>query len=434
MPTSAYWHLKRWYWGPKADGSLRRQNEQCDETRPRCVNCTMVDRECVFPYAAELKSSRLLSFSGEDNTPESSSVATTPNLDTSAGSPAGLSGRSPAAILIPDISQFISHTGGDHGQASSQLADETVNIGHMKLLLNFSLDMVVPELDERNRKHDNEIVLKTSLEAPYLLYEVMAISARRLSMTEPTQADEYHHQAVQLQTQAISIFNAQKPRIDESTCTSLVLFSSIMGRHLCIDTLAFRSPDMDTFIGYYVNFSRIRRGVRTIVQRSWPLLNGSEISSLISWGLGLSRLKSVGNDCDGILHLITASSSLPQDSKEDCLQAVELVQIAVDDLETRIFTGRKHMIQIIFSWSLLVSDSFTQMIAERRPEALAILGHYAAILHLARDLWQIGDSGVYLLNLICQYLGPEWEEWLAWPRSIVFPDISEQAMSIDPSL
>ncbi|GKT60619.1 C6 finger domain-containing protein [Colletotrichum tofieldiae] len=391
----------------------------------------MVDRVCVFPGPAEPKSTASSVQAGGAPRGSSETPTPTPKPDAASGSPAG---PSPAVIPTPDLAHLLGHPENDINRPAPSLLDGMVNMGHMKLLLHFSLALAVPELEETFRERNTELTLRTGVESPYLMHEVLALSARHMSILEPENASEYLDHAVQLQTRAISLFNTQKVHINESTCVSLVLFSSILGRHLCIDALAFRGPDLEAFLDCYVNFARIRRGVRTIVSRAWPLLKNSELCSLVSWGLGLSRLRSVGQDCNGILDLLAASSSLPPGSKETCIAAMEMLQIAIDDTSTRVYFGRKHQIQIIFSWSLLVSEDFTEMLAERSPEAIAVLAHYAAVLHMARDLWQIGDSGTYLLNAICQYLGADWEDWLAWPRSVVFPEASDHLMLIDPAL
>lgn len=380
----------------------------------------MVDRTCVFPYAADPGSVASSTRSDESMQDSVLSDTGTSKPDSPYGSPTG---RSPAVIPTPDLAHLIVYT-GDMGQPTPTLSDNIINMAHMRFLVHFSLALAVPELDPSLIERNTQLILKTGSDAPYLMHEILALSARHMSILEPENAMEFLHDAVQLQTRAISLFNAQKARIDEPSCVPLVLFSAILGRHLCVDALAFRSTNLDPFIDCYVNFARIRRGVRVIVSRAWALLKTSELVPLMSWGLGLSRLKGVGPDCDNILDLISASPNLSPAEKEIYMSAIELIQVALDDLDTRVFLGRKYLIQMVFSWSLMVSEEYTRKLVERKPEAIAILAYYASILHLARDLWQIGDSGAYLLNVICQHLGDEWGEWLALPRQIVFAESS----------
>ncbi|KAK1654600.1 hypothetical protein BDP81DRAFT_497485, partial [Colletotrichum phormii] len=330
------------------------------------------------------------------------SDAGTSKPDSPYGSPTG---RSPAVIPTPDLGHLIVYAGNDMGQPTPSLLDNMINMTHIRFLVHFSLVLAVPELGPSLIERNTQLILKTGSDAPYLMHEILALSARHMSILEPENAMEILHDAVQLQTRAPS-------------CVPLVLFSAILGRHLCVDALAFRSTNLDPFIDCYVNFARIRRGVRVIVSRAWALLKTSELVPLMSWGLGLSWLKGVGPDCDSILDLISASPNISAADKEIYMHAVDLIQVALDDLDTRVFLGRKYLIQMVFSWSLMVSEDYTRKLSERKPEAIAVLAYYAAILHLARDLWQIGDSGAYLLQVICQHLGDEWAERLILPRKI----------------
>ncbi|KAF5486040.1 hypothetical protein CGCF413_v013463 [Colletotrichum fructicola] len=398
---------------------------KCDETWPRCANCVTVGRRCVFPLSAD--PDLLSTPMRRDENLAGSSGATTPNADTSSGSP---SGRSPAVISAPDLTHL---TNGDNifGQLESDVA---INMVHMKLLIHFSLRMAIPELDEHLIELGTRLTVKTGAEVPYLLHEALSLSARHLSMTVSEKSSEYLNLAVQLQNRAILLFNSEKVRVDETTCVPMILFSSILGRHLCMDALAFRSADLGPFLDCYVNFVRVHRGVKVIVNRGWPLLKDSELCPLVAWGMGLGRLRSRGHDCDDILRLLDSYEDISPDCLEACHRAIEFVQIAVDDLQVRMFTRGKHLYQIVFSWSLLVPEAFSEMLVQRKPVAIAILAHYAALLHLARDLWQIGDSGAYLLNVISKYLGSEWDEWLAWPRSIVLSEDMEVDIPLRPSI
>lgn len=66
----------------------------------------------------------------------------------------------------------------------------------------------------------------------------------------------------------------------------------------------------------------------------------------------------------------------------------------------------------------MLPQEFTDLLSQRRPEAIAIMGHWALLLHCSKELWHVADSGSYLLKSISQFLGPSWEPWLSWPLSI----------------
>src|SRR4051812_18806839 len=66
-----------------------------------------------------------------------------------------------------------------------------------------------------------------------------------------------------------------------------------------------------------------------------------------------------------------------------------------------------------------VPEDFTELLEQRRPEAIAIMGYWALYLHCSKDVWHVGDSGAHLLRSIAQYLGPAWNHWLSWPLAML---------------
>jgi hypothetical protein len=47
------------------------------------------------------------------------------------------------------------------------------------------------------------------------------------------------------------------------------------------------------------------------------------------------------------------------------------------------------------------------------------------LLHYGRNMWQVGDAGLYILGIIEGYLGPKWDYWLEYPRERVARDLEQ---------
>jgi hypothetical protein len=73
-----------------------------------------------------------------------------------------------------------------------------------------------------------------------------------------------------------------------------------------------------------------------------------------------------------------------------------------------------------------VPQEFTDLLAQGRPEAIAIMGHWALLLHYSRGLWHVADSGAHLLESITCHLGPNWEHWLSWPLAVMGADLGSR--------
>lgn len=125
------------------------------------------------------------------------------------------------------------------------------------------------------------------------------------------------------------------------------------------------------------------------------------------------RDKFLGPECRRLLNLII-SAQLGQ-SITDCYKdAIEHLQLASNSAKRD--SGFKSP---IIAWPVRVSDEYFDALVARRPEALIIFAHFAVLLHNIRDSWLSCDSGLYLIQSINAFLGPGWEEWMAFPNSVL---------------
>ncbi|TDZ51779.1 Sterol uptake control protein 2 [Colletotrichum trifolii] len=385
----------------------KRRHIKCDETRPRCKNCTIIERDCVFrhppPPPAAVPSEGP---AGDAAETFGSDGPSTPSRSTGA-SPFGDGSRS--------------HSLPPADSASHAAAGPRVNMDHMDFLVNFSLGLMIPELDGDLREQGTRITVKAALEAPYLMHAVLSNSARYFAHARPDRRKEYLEHAIQLQTEAVSLFNAARPELNESNCVAIAMFSSILGRHLCIDALATRNAGLDGFLDAYLNFARLRQRGASVVRSARAALEDSELKPFLTWGPGMLELKGQGHHFDSAHRLLRSSSNLDAAHALACARAVELAEVAYDSWEADgPAAGMKRVLEVVFTWAFLVPGEFLEMLEQRRPEAIAIMGNHAVVLHLARDLWQIGDSGEFLLRAVEEHLGDAGEEWLRWPHSFIF--------------
>ena len=284
-----------------------------------------------------------------------------------------------------------------------------------------------PDIGAREGDFHSDIsyALELGLESPYLLYQQLAISARHLAFLHPNSSTSYLHEAVTLQTRAVSLFNATWsacPQVDQSNCVPILLFSSILGHHLLADTLAKRDPDgLKAFITHYMQCVQMHRGTVTVAMSAWPLLMESKLEPILSWSSGFTSRLPRGNHCQQLKDLIEAADGLGEEEKAACWPAIQRLQVGFDATlaEEERQANRNHM---IFTWPMLVPPELTNLLAARRPEILVMLAYYAVLLHYGRNLWQVGNAGAYILGIIVDYLGLEWEHWLEYPREMVARD------------
>nr|AFK23402.1 Zn2Cys6 transcription regulator [Cordyceps militaris] len=308
---------------------------------------------------------------------------------------------------------------------SSQLvadpeASAAVNIHHMRLILHFSISNVAPEMPDHVGKDGTALVLRLALETPYLLYQVLAISARHLAYLHPADFQYYYSQAIALQTSAIERFSASQP-VRSDAAMPAVLFSALLSRHSLVDTLYAVQTDFVAFIDAFVQCAQLQRGTRAVVARvSWSALLASELAPFLHWGRNTAaseRVAKRGRECDQLLRLVAITPGLDPVAREACRSAVHHLQAGLDDLADP--TPDKNSYQMITGWPVFLLEEFLDLLSRHRPEAAAIMGWYAVLLHRGRHMWQIGDAGAFILSSLVDYLGAEWSHWLEWPRFII---------------
>ncbi|KAI1503073.1 hypothetical protein F5X99DRAFT_376684 [Biscogniauxia marginata] len=354
----------------------RRRHIKCDETQGACINCITAERHCEYRG----QSAPVITNQIDDDASSAGTLAQTPSF-------------------------------------MADLGDPAVNMNHMELLIHFSPKAAFPEMERGDFRPGTDLMLKMSLEAPYLLHQVLAISARHLSVLRPSQSAFYLHQATQLQTRSISIFKASQLLINSSTCVPMVFYSSLLGRHLLADVLANRNPELSSFLDNFIQYVRLHRGVKVIASGNWHLLIASDLLPFIRWGTPPPELTGRGCECSELRRLVLEQSHLDETSLKACQDVIELLQVGFDELNNP--HEERSPYSLIFTWIILSPEEFFYLLERRQPEAIAILGYYAALLHRGQHIWQIADSGARLFCSISQHLGPAFAPWLSWPQEVI---------------
>ncbi|KAF1829542.1 putative C6 finger domain protein [Decorospora gaudefroyi] len=391
------------------DGCLqcKRRHVKCDENRPRCRLCILSDRKCSFASLS---------------TGDASSQSMSPG-DTRWTPPAGVQDSTPLEPIVlvnrePRNRRTINDRPLD--------VDEPINLLHTELLVHALLndDMFSFAIGfEKFHRAGLAIGFEKALKAPYLMHQVLAFAACHLAHLNPERSIYYRHQAVEMQTRAVSIFNAAQVQVDQSNCVPILLFSSMLGQHLLADTLARRDPGgIDSFITHYVQCVEMHRGIYTIATSAWSMLMETELEPILSMSKSLTSRQPNGEDTAQVSALVESIDSMGEEEKQACRTAIHYLQIGLDAAQVEDNSPISRY-QMICEWTMLVPPLFTELLASKRPVALIVLAHYAVLLHYGRHLWQVGDSGRYILHIIGTYLETGWDHWLEYPRERVLQDV-----------
>lgn len=358
----------------------KRRHMKCDEMRPSCANCSTADLRCSYV-------SFLSSTASPIPHPATAEPATTPSIS-----------PPPSTVTIQTEPQVFSL---HHLELLHHI--ETGWMQHMGLHI---------EVGERMVKTVVESVLCT----PYLMDRVLAMAAVHLSTISLDRRDFYCHQATQLQTRALTLFNAAQASVPDENCLAMFLFSSLLGQQVMYETFTTHD-NMSTFLDRFADCLYLHRGVRAVAGMSWPAIE-AQIKPILGDTYVIDPPPdSAGHECDALIALI--------DSADLGLSSVKAYRHAVESLQRAFDIQRAHASQlwtcvnVAMAWPVVVAAEFADLVKQQRPEALVILSYYAVILHRSRNFWVFAGAGEFLLHSISAHLGTYWERWLTWPKEIV---------------
>lgn len=300
---------------------------------------------------------------------------------------------------------------------SDHFDDVPVSVLHSELAFNFSCTVSSPEMEDPQLVAiSDKLVKEEAIRSPFLLYEVLAISARHLSVMRPERRDYYLRHSDELQAKAIAMFRDTN-NVDTSNVVASLLFSSILNRLTLTDVLANRGGDFGSFLDRFMQSSMLQKGIRVVANTTPPQVLEARMSPLMRWAAPDRDTVTVGHHCDELRRLITLTAELEPVDKEACRTAIHYLQLAFDGYINQEPGRSAH--QIIFIWGMFLPDEFYALLKAHRLEAVAMMAWYAVLLHECREFWQVRDAGIFILQSVSDYLGPDWSHWLAWPFQAV---------------
>jgi hypothetical protein len=299
-------------------------------------------------------------------------------------------------------------------EPSNSPEDAPVNMLHVELVYNLSseaMDAFTPQKHISSTSFQD--IWRHGLNAPYLMNELLSLSALHLSITRPEKRTFYRHHSTQLQSYALSSFNKLSSQINDENYVSIFLFAGILGLHMLCETLVYRDNDFEGFLDQFVQYNILHHGVRTVAGGRWKLLKQTTLKPLLELGERLPPADaSLGLVCQSLLDRI-AGLGHDDATTRTYQQAVQALQSVITVMDSQ---PGVNSLDALISWPVLVSRDYIDLLAQRKGEALVILAHFGALVDTLKHSWIFCDGGNYLVDSISRYLGSQWEEWLCWPR------------------
>jgi hypothetical protein len=299
----------------------------------------------------------------------------------------------------------------------------SVNLLHLELFQHFkneNFDLV--SMSGASRRN----IEKYALCSPFLMPQVLALSAKHLSISSPDRSQALQDEATKLQTEALEMFRSSVGEIDEGNIIPVFLYSGILGLHFFSDTFSKPSESLDVFLDRFVQSIKLMQGILAILKGRWDFLANSDIKEMLKQDqkrveddTALIEIDENVAQFEQLCSRFAASDINPAQSRV-CIAAVRYLLSLLKSESGVPSSDGVWSPRLVTSWPVVVSAEFTELMIQRQPEALIVLAYYSTLMHRCKDFWIMGNGGRLLLDAVGTYLGIEWDPWLAWPRSVVY--------------
>ena len=297
-------------------------------------------------------------------------------------------------------------------------SESDLNIQHLELLHNFVTNTYASfTLVPAQQNVWCNVAVRHALAFPFLMYQILAVSALHLAHLKPAQSEHYLSSATKLQNHAMNGFNLLPKPIDESSCAAVLIFSSLLALHVLADPTRTKDADFGGYIDHFTSCIRLMRSVRgLVISDFWhylksqsefePLLKTENPSEPFDTPVGLKALHQIAQNED--------LSDRARAAYESAIDRLEWLY-AVSGVPHHIYST----VRWILSWPVQLTDEYLELLNERRPEALIILSYYGVILTFYRNSWVVGDKGIQLVKAINSHLGGYWDQWMQWAMEVI---------------
>jgi hypothetical protein len=232
-----------------------------------------------------------------------------------------------------------------------------------------------------------QLYIDRAMTTPYLMHQVLAMSALHLSIIRPERSKFYHDHATGLQARAIALFNAAHPSLDLAgdDILEIFLFSSLLVLHLTCDTFYYERESSERFFQKTSQFLTVYRGVMTVVVEGQDKLSATEVGSRLELARRYTSTEPQGLECTALYDMLD-SIELEPGPRRALAGAINSLQQMIDAQHCGPVPKRTR-VPIFVTWLIVLSPEYIDLLRQRFPPALVVFAHFAILLHRGRDLW-----------------------------------------------
>lgn len=259
---------------------------------------------------------------------------------------------------------------------------------------------------------------------PFLMHEILALSALHLSLVRPHKASQYRHASDTHLATALALFQPEIATLSTANCDACFAFSTFVFTHGWAaqhpkkpSTLFWSAPHDDPDL-VHVHWVKLHRSSYALLLSQFPSLKVGPLEPLFApWvGLDPNRVEPLPKDDEAQLLVLESAWKHSPLLTDDVKAVLDKAHFTV----RRVFSLIVNCPQIsklssVMAWFSIISEEYLKMLEDKVPEALLVVAYYCVALKKAENMWWVRGKGENLLKTVLRELGPGWERWTAWP-------------------
>jgi hypothetical protein len=267
---------------------------------------------------------------------------------------------------------------------------------------------------------------KVGVAYPFLMHQILAVSAFHLASSNPSGYQEYLSRAFQHQHYAIYGIRKEVAAVTSRNCHALFAGSSLLFRGAFAAYARTGGRNLKQKVNDLFGVFILVQGVSSILNSFKDVIQNGIFRGFIECN-SYARRTGLLSSLIERLYLITESLNAGEVNDVVKTQAGEAI-FALGESVGRASTASPEL-NVAIIWPMVIQEGFLQLIRGSHPAAIVVVAHYYTGLHVVgSEFWFLENWGHDLLDAIVEGLPPSWQEAITWP--IEYQPSSYQPISL----
>jgi hypothetical protein len=269
----------------------------------------------------------------------------------------------------------------------------------------------------------------------FVMHGILALSALHLAQSQPSPRKEmYIAEGQSLHQTGLRIATTLLPHVTKDNCAPLWIFNAITS---LVSLASPRQPGDILLVGPHgvAEWLQLLRGTQSMIMLNEANLRAGPLGPMFISGRNRSMLRAAhardqtieSKHLSDLMSLISQPQVAISDSNllsstQSKLAPSHLAAYttAIDELRPSFNIAYAPNFQTyesadVFIWLFRITDSFLDLLVEKRQEALVIFAHFCVVLKRFDSTWYMNGWYEHLLSQIWEMLDEVHRLWIRWP-------------------